>query len=111
MAMLLTTFTKPLRRATWYRSSRCGRPSKLLIIVDRNLYRLRNLVERGFIWLKSARRIAIRCGKRPKAYSGSSTSSRFALCYLFLRLTWRKLLNRIVEGGALPLKSIRFSQK
>jgi transposase len=46
------------------------RSRKRRVAVDRSLYRLRNLVERGFNKLKTARRVATRYDKTAESFSG-----------------------------------------
>ena len=57
---------------------------KLRAAVDRTLYRLRNLVERCFNWLKNARRVATRYDKTAQSFLGfiDITSIRLWLRHL-----------------------------
>lgn len=57
---------------------------KFRVVVDRALYRLRNLVERCFNKLKNARRVATRYDKTAESYLGfvDITSSRLWIRHL-----------------------------
>lgn len=52
------------------RPERLRKSRKLRVAVDRTLYRLRNLVERCFDKLKSARRVATRYDKTAESFLG-----------------------------------------
>ena len=52
---------------------------KLLVAVDRSLYRLRNLVERGFNNLKNARRVATRYDQTAYSFLGFAALSSIRL--------------------------------
>lgn len=60
------------------------KPRKKRIGVDHSLYRLRNLVERGFNKLKNARRVATRYDKTAESFLGfiDITSTRLWIPHL-----------------------------